>query len=152
MNLHPRPLHAALLALALSAPGAAFAALPSPAPQRHCQFPQNPSGAGNFFEPPAWPARLTSAQFARPGIVRASHDHYYLFIAWRALAGMPLSSQAQQRLAPFDPCWTTEANGYRGYEPAAAPALVAARAQWEAGRRAAGAPKSGAQALGETPN
>lgn len=151
----PRAIYARLITLAYAlafTPGAAFASTPSSEPKRHCQFPENPSGPGNFFEPPAWPPRLAANRFARPGIVRASHDHFYLFIAYRALAGMPLGSQAQQRLAPFDPCWTTNADSYPGYDASAAPALVEARAQWEARRRAAKAPKAKDEALGETPN
>jgi hypothetical protein len=128
----PRRLLPFLLSLLLCGPALAG--------ERACAFHQGPSIDGNAFEPPAWPARLPASYFARPGIIRPGYDHFYLFIAWRALAGHPLAGQDQERIAPFDPCWAATADGVHDYQERRDPAMIAAREQWGQARAAAAAP------------
>ncbi|MES2016574.1 MAG: hypothetical protein V4484_08755 [Pseudomonadota bacterium] len=122
MNFSQRSLFLLLATLILCAPAIAA--------ERACAFRQGPSVEGNIYEPAEWPVHLTEADFVRPGIVRPGHDHFYLYIAWRALRGQALTPQQRQRMAPFDPCWVTAADDAWGYDASQDPALVAALAQW----------------------
>ncbi len=95
--------------------------------EHSCQFNQGPAIDGNMFEPPRWPSTLTPHSYKIPGIVRPGYDHFFLLIAYRALSGQPLDAQAQARMAPFDPCWVTDANP-----------LGEMQAQWDQARSWAG--------------
>lgn len=129
-----------LLTLLMSLTWCADAAADDATQGRVCHFPPIPSAPANQFEPAKWPVTLGPDFYRSPGIVRASYDHFYLFIAYRALAGMPLGREAQERLAPFDPCWETTADAYDGYYRDGHPALTEAEALWKEQRVAAGAP------------
>ncbi|ATQ75216.1 hypothetical protein CR152_12330 [Massilia violaceinigra] len=115
--------------------------------ERRCTFYEDPSADGNVFEPPRWPGSLTPGMFAQPGIVRAGRDDFYQFIAWRALAGMPLDAAAQERLRPFDPCWLNETSERGGHNPHNEPALKRALEGWQTERARAGGPKLAALAI-----
>ncbi|CUI09677.1 hypothetical protein BN2497_14131 [Janthinobacterium sp. CG23_2] len=115
--------------------------------ERRCTFYEGPSNDGNVFEPPRWPGSLTPGMYVQPGIVRAGRDDFYQFIAWRALAGMPLDTAAQERLRPFDPCWLTGTSEPRDFDPHEDPALKSALQAWQTERARAGAPKLAALAI-----
>ncbi|NHZ80012.1 hypothetical protein F2P44_12100 [Massilia sp. CCM 8695] len=115
--------------------------------ERRCTFYEDPSADGNVFEPPRWPGSLTPGMYAQPGIVRAGRDDFYQFIAWRALAGMPLDAAAQERLRPFDPCWLTETSEHHGHNPHNDAALKHALEGWQTERLRGGGPKQAALAI-----
>lgn len=103
-------------------------------PERACRFGTGPSNPANIFEPAEWPMD-TLAHFAqgRMGIVRPTYDHYYLFIAYRRLQGLPITAQDLNRLRPFDPCWSTNSQ-VSFYDFADNEELRTAISLWQAAR------------------
>ncbi|MGZ3238381.1 MAG: hypothetical protein ACXU8A_13500, partial [Burkholderiaceae bacterium] len=103
--------------------------------KRACFFPQNPSYPGNVFEPIAWPVSdLDSFASGRIGIVRPTYDHFYLFITYRLLAGLPVTTSDIEHLRHSDPCWHTAANDSFFYDPTQEEAFQMAQFQWETER------------------
>jgi len=108
--------------------------------KRECRFPEGPSYPGNIFEPPAWPVTdLETYARGRLGVIRPTYDHFYLFIAYRALAGLPNTQEDIERLRPRDPCWYTAARGFYGYEPTAEDKFQSALSEWQSARAKVGA-------------
>ncbi|MBP1150293.1 hypothetical protein [Methylocaldum sp. RMAD-M] len=123
---------------------ALFAAMASAAlaesGKRECRFPEDPSYPGNIFEPPAWPMTdLETYSQGRLGVIKPTYDHFYLFIAYRSLAGLPITQNDMERLRPHDPCWYTDARGFYGYEPTAEDKFQSALSEWQRARAKVGA-------------
>lgn len=116
---------------------------------RACWFPEGPSNHGNVFEPASWPVNdLDDFAGGHLGVIRPTYDHFYLFIAYRNLLGLPLSIADVDRMRRHDPCWHSTANGYYGYSPREEKSYVEAVSKWiEQREKVAPKQQSGAKQL-----
>ncbi len=116
---------------------------------RACWFPEGPSNHGNVFEPESWPVNdLDDFAGGHLGIIRPTYDHFYLFIAYRNLLGLPLSIADVDRMRRHDPCWRSRANGFHGYYPREEKSYVEAVSKWiEQREKVAPRRQSGAKEL-----
>jgi hypothetical protein len=98
---------------------------------RQCDLGQNNS----IFAPSTWPEREVDA-FAKGklGILDPSFDHFYLFLAWRTLSGIPLNPDEVERVRRFDPCWTDGSRSHSGFDWASSSSWIAAQNAWRSVR------------------
>ncbi|HSW27348.1 MAG TPA: hypothetical protein VLJ62_31615, partial [Burkholderiaceae bacterium] len=105
--------------------------------------------SNSFFTPSKWPDRpLEELAQGQLGVVDPSFDHFYLFFAYRRIAGKPLTASDVERLRRFDPCWDDGSKGFHGKDFASSSVMKAARDEWARARAAlvppAAAPTPGA--------
>jgi tetratricopeptide (TPR) repeat protein len=99
--------------------------------KRECRL----NGRDNIFEPARWPvASLEKFSDGAFGIVRPTYDHFYLFIVYRRLLGLSITSDDISRLKRYDPCWVDAATDYHGYEPTRSDEFLAAVSTWRVRR------------------
>ena len=79
----------------------------------------------SIFTPSQWPVRdFGTFASGKLGIVEPQYDHFYLFIAYRKLAGKEISKADIEQLRTFDPCWDDGTRGYRGPDWVRSAAMV----------------------------
>ena len=101
----------------------------------------------SIFTPSSWPARtLEEVAHGQLGVVDPRFDHFYLFIAYRRIAGKPLAAADLERLRPFDPCWIDGSRQEGGTDWSSSTVMGAARAEWLAARSLPGLPPEAPQA------
>lgn len=89
----------------------------------------------NIFDPPKWPlGNLEAFANGQLGIVKPTYDHFYLLIAYRTLSGLHITNQDIARMAPHDPCWNSNVDGWYGYDPARSPAAIQTYSEWSVQR------------------
>lgn len=98
---------------------------------RQCDLGQNNS----IFTPNTWPVREVDA-FAQGnlGILDPKLDHFYLFLAWRKLSGIPLTHGDVDRVRRFDPCWTDGSRSWGGMDWASSSIWTGAKNTWNTAR------------------
>lgn len=111
--------------------------LAQPVGKRECSLRYDNS----MFTPAEWPERSLEAYAAgQLGVVVPELDHFYLFIAYRRLAGKAITPADVDRLRTFDPCWKDGSEGYFGKYWPSAPLMQAVQGEWRKAREQSGLP------------
>lgn len=72
--------------------------------------------SSNMFDPPKWPVfELEKYAHGQLGIVKATYDHFYLFMAYRVLNGLGFRDEDLAHLRESDPCWRPDGAGRGQY-------------------------------------
>ena len=104
--------------------------------RRECRFPQDPSYPGNVLDPIAWPTvDLDTFASGKLGVIKPTYDHFYLFIAYRKLAGLPITKKDIDHLRHFDPCWQKDSINFYDDESSQKDASRTGFIQWEIERK-----------------
>ena len=88
----------------------------------------------SIFEPRQWPDRdLASFASGNLGVIQPTYDHFFLFLAYRALAGLPVTPANLDSLRKHDPCWVDSSRDWHGFNLSQSPDWQRANRDWIAG-------------------